>query len=153
MSLSARSRYGTRAMMELALDEQQRKPVQLAALAENQAIPLRYLAKIAQDLKRAGFIRSVRGAHGGYLLARAASEIEIVEIVHALDGSVTSVDCVDDPRACPKADECVTRKLWSQVNRAMMGVLESTTLQDLADRERARRKAQARRGRLKGGKA
>ena len=143
MSFSARSRYGTRALMELAL-QGDAGPVSLETLARNQDMPLRYLSKIAQDLKRAGLVRSVRGARGGYVMTRDPADIEIMDIVRAMDGSVALVDCVDDPAACERGEGCVTRELWGRVNEAMQDVLKSATLKDLVDKERARRRAVAR---------
>lgn len=143
MSFSARSRYGTRALMELAL-QGDAGPVSLETLARNQGMPSRYLSKIAQDLKRAGLVRSVRGAHGGYIMTRDPADIEIMDIVRAMDGSVALVACVDDPAVCERGEGCVTRELWGRVNEAMQDVLKSATLKDLVDKERARRRAIAR---------
>ena len=127
MRLSTRSRYGTRAMLELARLSGSR-PVSLETLGENQGIPLRYLAKIVQDLRRAGLVKSVRGAHGGYLLGRAPSKISVADIVGALQGNTALVECVEDPRSCERSPQCVTRRVWSQVTQAMMDVMGSFTL-------------------------
>lgn len=124
-------------MLELALRVGE-GPVHLETLAEVQNIPERYLSKIAQELRRAGLIRSVRGAHGGYMLAREPSEIEIVEIVRCLDGSVAPTECVEDPGLCDNATGCVTRQVWTEVKDAIVTVLESVTLGDLVQRCQAR---------------
>jgi len=120
-------------MLELAVRSGE-GPVQLETLAQVQKMPERYLAKIVQDLRRSGLIRSVRGAHGGYMLAREPSAIEVVEIVRCLDGSVAPTECVDDPEVCINSPKCVAREVWARVNDAIVNVLESVTLQDLVNR-------------------
>ena len=133
MNLSTRSRYGVRAMVELAVQCGD-GPVRLRTLAKNQAIPLRYLAGIVRDLRRTGLIRSMRGAHGGYLLVRSPTEIRLSDIVQCLEGSVSPVPCVDDPEVCTRHAECVTREVWAKVNDAILGVLRSMTLQEMVER-------------------
>jgi len=126
-------------MMELALRRED-GPVPLEVLATSQDIPLRYLAKIAQDLKRAGLVRSVRGAHGGYMLARDPAEVEIIDIVQALDGGMELAECVEDPRVCRRVAQCVTRELWRKAQDAMKAVLSAATLEELAERQRSRKR-------------
>jgi Rrf2 family protein len=135
MGFSTRTHYGTRAMLELAMRVGE-GPVQLERLAELQQIPPRYLAKLAQELRRAGLIRSVRGAHGGYMLAADPDEIEVMDIVRCLDGSVAPTECVESPKVCENSARCVTHEVWAEVNDAIHGVLEAVTLQDLVDRAR-----------------
>ena len=113
-------------------------PVPLEALAEAQDIPVRYLAKIIQDLRRCGLIRSVRGAHGGYKLAVPPDDIKLLDVWEALDGPLCPVDCLDRPERCPRHTECVTRDVWEQVRGAMRAVLNNTSLSDLAGRLEAR---------------
>jgi len=116
-------------MLELAIRSGE-GPVHLETLAEVQRLPERYLAKIVQDLRRGGLIRSVRGAGGGYMLARDPSAIKLVEVVRCLDGSVAEV--------------------WMQVNGAIVAVLESVTLQDMVERHARKAKARQEAARLEG---
>jgi len=132
MNLSTRCRYGTRAMAELARLSGG-GPVRLETLADNQGIPIRYLAKIVQDLRRAGLVRSVRGAHGGYMLGGEPPGITVGQIVMVLDGGVSLVDCATDPDCCERSGECTTRKVWADAGEAMRAVLNSVTLQDLVN--------------------
>jgi Rrf2 family protein len=120
-------------MLELALREGE-GPVQLERLSSEQDIPERYLSKLFQDLRRAGLIRSVRGAHGGYLLGRGPDEIRLMEIVRCLDGSVAPTECVEHPGRCDNATECVAREVWAEVNQAIVDVLGNMTLLDMAER-------------------
>ena len=135
MKLPTRVRYGCRAMVALALHEEQ-GPVPLEVLAQEQSIPERYLAKIVQDLRRSGLIRSVRGAHGGYRLSRPPSRISLLDVWEALEGSFCPVDCLAAPRSCRRAGECVTRGVWEELRDAVTGVMQARTLAGLARRHK-----------------
>ena len=134
MKLSTRTRYGLRAILELALNHG-RGPLQLKIIASNQDISLKYLEQLMATLKSGGLVRSLRGSKGGYILAKAANQIKLSDVFSALEGpSAISVECLDDNGYCLRAADCVTRQVWVQVQEAVMGVLESLTLQDLVDR-------------------
>ncbi|MHC4479531.1 MAG: RrF2 family transcriptional regulator [Planctomycetota bacterium] len=137
MKLSTRVRYGCRAMVDLAL-HQDGGPVALEVVAQDQQIPERYLAKIIQDLRRRGLIRSVRGAYGGYLLSRPASEISLLDVWEALEGPFVPVECLDNPNTCEMVGECVTREVWNKVREAIVDVLESENLAGLVERYRGK---------------
>jgi len=95
-----------------------------------------YLENLMGALRAAGLVSTVRGMHGGYYLAKPPSEIRLSQIVAALEGSMAPVECVDDPKSCRRAESCVARDIWSEVKQAIEGVLESTTLEELARRHR-----------------
>ena len=135
MKLSTKSRYGVRALLDVAI-HQSDIPVQLKDVAERQQISLSYLEHLVAPLVSAGIIKSTRGAHGGVSLGRPSEEIPLIDVVRALEGSVAPVECVDDPTKCTRADSCVTRDLWIETKRAMESVLESTTLADLVQKQR-----------------
>ncbi len=84
----------------------------------------------------AGILRSSRGARGGISLARSPRDIKLVEVVEILEGSIALVECVNSPELCTRSKSCATRDIWGELNRAMSEVLEATTLQDLAERQR-----------------
>ena len=134
MKLSTKGRYGTRALLDVAI-HQGDSPVQLKDVAERQQISLSYLEHLIAPLVAAGMLRSSRGAHGGVSLGRLPQDIPLIDVVRALEGSVAPVECVDDPAKCSRADGCVTRDLWIETKRAMESVLESTTLADLVRRQ------------------
>lgn len=150
MKLSTRVRYGSRAMLDLALHGEE-EPVSLEVLAREQHIPERYLAKIIQDLRRSGLIRSVRGAHGGYRLARPPAKVNLLEVWEALEGRFLPVDCLEAPEDCLMADGCVTREVWEECRGALVNVLASKNLARLARRHR-RKQAQAAAERRKTGR-
>lgn len=133
MKLSTRSRYGTRAMLDLALNAEG-GPVRLKDLAQRQGVSVKYLEQIIPALKNGGFVRSVRGINGGYMLAKDASQITLLEIISALEGPLAPVDCVDAPKLCPRSKACATHEVWKDVRAAIDGVLEAKTLAELAGR-------------------
>ncbi|MDI6817471.1 MAG: Rrf2 family transcriptional regulator [Actinomycetota bacterium] len=135
MKFSTRSRYGTRAMLDLALHSDL-GPIPLKDLARRQGVSMKYLEQIIPILKKAGFITSVRGINGGYVLAKDAGKIRLLDIIEALEGSLSPVDCVDMPKWCPRSKECATHEVWRDVRGAIDGVLGGTTLDDLAERQR-----------------
>ena len=135
MKLSTRGRYGTRALLELALHYRE-GPIPLKNIARSQQLSLQYLEHIVTPLVAAGIIRSTPGARGGVWLARPPRGVRLSEVIGLLEDSITPVECVNDPKYCSRSDFCVVRDIWSELKKAMDGVLESTTLQDLAERHR-----------------
>lgn len=135
MKLSTRARYGTRALLELALHEGE-GPVLLKEIAKRQQISLHYLEHLISPLITGGIVRSTKGPGGGIYLDRTPREIKLGEVIQLLEGSVALVDCVNDPGICERSEFCVTRDIWSELKHVMDGVLGSTTLQDLVERHR-----------------
>lgn len=137
MKISTKGRYALRLMLDLALQEEE-GPVPLRDVARRQDISDKYLEQIVTQLGRADLVRSVRGAGGGYLLTRPASEYTVGEILRALEGSLAPVTCAEDPSCCCRSEACVTMEVWSQIAEAVSGVVDHTTLQDLVDRAKMR---------------
>lgn len=136
MKLSTRTRYGMRAIVELAQHEGKR-PLQLKAIAERQDISVKYLEQLMSLLRSAGFVRSVRGSKGGYVLARPTAEIKLSEVFRCLEGPVTTTECTDDKDCCKRSTDCVARELWIEVEKAIQGVLNSMTLADMVTKAKA----------------
>ncbi|GIW39300.1 MAG: RrF2 family transcriptional regulator [Meiothermus ruber] len=134
MWVSTKAQYGLRALVEIGLRQAQAVP--LKDVAEAQGISQHYLEQIAAQLRRAGFIRSVRGARGGYKLGRPSEKINALEVVEALEGSLAPVVCLDDPESCWQTGHCSTENLWKRVDEAMREVLRNTTLKDLIEERR-----------------
>ena len=130
MKLSTRTRYGIRAVIELAQDEGKR-PLQLRTIAERQGISIKYLEQLMGILRSAGFVRSVRGAKGGYVLARPPEQITLHGVFRCLEGPVTTTECVEDNDYCGRWADCAARKVWIQVEEAIQRVLSGITLADL----------------------
>lgn len=133
MKLSTRSRYGLRAVLELAV-EYGNKPLQIRMIAERQDISNKYLEQLMAILRTSDLVRSMRGPKGGYVLAKPPAEIKLSEVFTTLEGPMTPVECLEHPEYCPRCTDCVTRQIWGEIHDAMMKVLESTTLQDLVDK-------------------
>ena len=135
MKLSTRGRYGLRALLDLAV-HQGEGLVLLKDIARRQEVSLPYLEHLITPLVAAGLVKSTRGARGGVLLLRSPAEVKLSEVVQLLEGSIAPVDCVNDPKVCNRSASCVTRDIWIQMKEAMTQVLDSTTLQDLVERQR-----------------
>jgi Rrf2 family protein len=135
MKLSTRSRYGVRLMLDLAL-KSTKGSVFLKDIAKEEEISEKYLSLIIIPLKAAGFVNSIRGAHGGYTLAKPASAITLKEIVDVLEGETCLVDCVKNPSACSRSDTCASRDLWTILSDNISQTLGSVTLDDLVRKSR-----------------
>ncbi|TET69459.1 MAG: Rrf2 family transcriptional regulator [Candidatus Aminicenantes bacterium] len=135
MRLSTKGRYGARAMLDLALNFG-KDPVLLRDIARRQEVSEKYLEHSISALRKAGLVRSVRGARGGYILAKSPSEIRLSKIMEVLEGSMAPVDCVDDPQVCHRANLCVTRDIWAKMKEAIDNILKSTTLQDMVEQQK-----------------
>jgi Rrf2 family protein len=136
MKVSMKGDYGVRALVELA-HHYGEGPVQSAHIANRQGIPEPYLDQLLTSLRRAGFIRSVRGPQGGHALIRDPHELRLSEAVSALEGSLAPIACLDDPSGCRKTNSCCLRHVWQEVEAATVRILDSYTISDLAERERA----------------
>jgi len=134
MQLTTKSRYVIRAMIDLAIFSGN-GPVLVKDIAQRQEMSARYLEQLLLAPKAAGMIRSTRGAHGGFTLIRAPSEITLREIIQIMEGSISPTECADDPGICPSSNSCVTHEIWVRIKKATDEILESTTLQDLVDRQ------------------
>jgi len=135
MKLSTKGRYGVRALLDLAL-HQGEGLILLKDIARRQEVSLPYLEHLITPLIAAGLVKSTRGARGGVLLFKPPSEIKLSEVVELLEGSIAPVDCVNDPKVCHRSAFCVARDVWSEMKDAMSQVLDSTTIQDLVERQR-----------------
>ncbi|MBW7991793.1 MAG: Rrf2 family transcriptional regulator [Planctomycetes bacterium] len=133
MKLSTRTRYGIRAILELA-ENYGNGPLQLRVIAHNQGISVKYLEQLMAMLKAAGIVRSVRGSKGGYILAKSPGHVKVSECFQCLEGSVITTECVEDESFCERTNDCIARQVWTEVQKAVMGVLQSITLQNLVDR-------------------
>lgn len=134
MKLSTKVRYATRAMLDLALHFNE-GAIQIKGICERQDVSEQYLKNLLASLRVANLVRSVRGPRGGFTLARPPSQIRVIEIIRAMEGSIALADCIDTPEICSRADLCVTRDLWTEMGDAMNAVVESTSLQDLVERQ------------------
>jgi Rrf2 family protein len=145
MKISTRLRYGLRMMMDLGA-RGGTVPILLREIARDECISEKYLSQIIIPLKAHGLVATFRGAHGGYMLGRPATDIRIKEIVEALEGTIELVDCIESPATCARSGECVARELWEGLGGAMRGYLESVTLDELVRKLKVRRGEPAHQG-------
>jgi len=138
MQVSTRGRYGLRAMFELARGFGQ-APVLMSTVAERQGLSRKYLHTLLTALKSAGLVRSVRGAGGGFVLARPPAEIKLSEVLRALEGPLSLVDCVADKRACDRSNHCPARRVWQELAGAVENVLDNVTIADLVSPQHRKR--------------
>ena len=133
MKLSTRSRYGLKAIVELAVYYGE-GPVSLPQLAAAQEISEAYLEQLLRSLRLGGIVETIRGAQGGYVLSRSPAEISVEEALRVLEGSTAVVDCVGtESSGCKNACTCSARPLFLKLQNKINGVLEETSIQDLAD--------------------
>lgn len=103
----------------------------LKEIADRQMLSQRYLSQLAVSLKNAQLLKSIWGMNGGYRLARPGADITILEIIEAVDGPISVLDCVSDPESCMKRPDCDCFNLWSTLNNSIRGTLSGFTLEDL----------------------
>lgn len=111
-------------------------PVQVGSIAKRQDISVKYLEQLIIPLKKAHYIKSVRGPKGGHMLSRPPEEITVGEVVDLLEGGVNLADCIKHPDICLRHDTCVTRAIWEEATEAMHEKLDSITLAEMMKRTR-----------------
>jgi len=132
MKISARSRYATRLLLDLAMHDDD-SPLRTTVLSESTGITVQFIEQIIRPLKKAGLITSRRGATGGHILARDPAAITVGEIVSIMEGGIRLTDCVDDGSICERSATCRTRRVWQRASRVLEQELGSITLADLMD--------------------
>ncbi len=135
MRLSAKVEYGVRAMAVLAI-YYQAGPLPLREIAEQEKISLKFLEQIFPGLRRSNLIHSVRGSRGGYMLSLPPSEIKVGDIVRAVEGPITPVDCLSEGHSeacCHRKDDCLTRQVWEKLRDRINDVLDEVTLNELVE--------------------
>jgi len=135
MKISTRIRYGARAMLELAYHYGE-GPIELKEIAKKENISLKYLEQVINPLRAAGLVKAVRGAKGGYSLAKPPSEICLYDVVETLEGPLNLLECLRDSKVCQKVPSCVTRDIWREVSEAISKIFYSITLEDMVNRKR-----------------
>ncbi|MCY2928751.1 MAG: Rrf2 family transcriptional regulator [Planctomycetota bacterium] len=111
------------------------RPTSIVEIAAAQAIPPRFLELILNDLRQGKLVNSQRGEQGGYTLAREPSEITVGDVVRLMEGPIEVVKCISGGDDCPFRNKCAFLETWTQAGQAMQNVFDSTTLQDLLDRQ------------------
>jgi len=138
MKISTRGRYALRLMLDLALNDPDQY-VTIKSISERQDISNKYLEQIITALSRAGYVKSIRGAQGGYKLARPAEEYTVGMVLRLIEGSLAPVACMDDtPNKCPRSNDCVTLDVWKKLNDAINDIVDNITLADLVNQHKTK---------------
>ena len=137
MKLSTKGRYGLRAMIDLARYSEE-EPVSISSIAARQDISERYLEQLVGLLKKAGLVRSIRGATGGYVLAKSTGEISVGDVLRALEGSLEPVRCAAfySEEGCMASDGCVTKYVWQKINDSINDTVNHMMLDELVRESR-----------------
>ncbi len=141
MKLSTRTRYGLRAILELAI-QHDKEPLKIKTIARRQEISRKYLEQLISMLKSSGIVKSVRGPKGGYFLAKNPAAITLYDLFKALEGPGATVECLENQDYCSRYQNCVARQAWVKLQEAIAEVLKSITMQDLVDKMRYNDKLQ-----------
>ncbi|HIW22157.1 MAG TPA: Rrf2 family transcriptional regulator [Candidatus Dorea intestinavium] len=134
MKLSTKGRYGLRAIIDMARFSKE-EPVSISSIAARQDISERYLEQIVALLKKAGLVKSIRGATGGYILARDPKLISVGDVLRALEGSLEAVECsaAHGKDGCSASGECVTKFVWQKINDSINNTVDDIKLVELVD--------------------
>lgn len=141
MRLTTKGRFAVTAMIDIALRDR-RGPVALAAISQRQKISLSYLEQLFGKLRRHELVESTRGPGGGYTLARAPQDVSVADIIFAVDEPLDATQC-GGKENCDDDQRCMTHDLWADLNRNMIDFLDSVSLRDLVEKQRARESQQA----------
>jgi Rrf2 family iron-sulfur cluster assembly transcriptional regulator len=136
MRLTTKGRFAVTAMIDLAM-RQQNGPVTLAGISQRQRISLSYLEQLFGKLRRHALVQSTRGPGGGYTLARPMSDVSVADIIYAVDEPLDATQC-GGKENCDNDQRCMTHDLWASLNRVMVDFLDSVSLQDLVEQQKAR---------------
>ena len=139
MKLSTKGRYGLRAMIDLARHYRKEDvsplPIMMSDISRRQGVSRKYLHALLTPLKDAGLIHSARGAKGGYFLAKSPEEISLMDILSALEGKLSIVDCAVHPEDCERVKGCEAHNIWTTLNEVVAEKMESITLNQIVCNE------------------
>jgi len=133
MKISTKSRYGLRALTDLAL-HYMGKPILIKDIAKREDLSESYLENIFTKLRKVGILLSCKGRGGGFYLAKDPKDIKVLEIIQALEGKNSFSDCIDFPFYCKRSQACLSRDVWVMLNRRLKDTLSSITLYDLINK-------------------
>ena len=136
MKISTKGRYALRMMLDLAINNNG-SFISLKDISTRQGISDKYSEQIINQLGKSGLVKSIRGARGGYMLAKSPAEYTVGDVLRVMEGSLAPVACLDDDNnLCDRASSCVTLEVWQELNKAINNVVDSITLEDLVNRQK-----------------
>lgn len=132
MKISTKGRYGLRILLDIALYKSGNKPRMIREIAANQEISEKYISRLIIELRRAGFVQAIRGANGGFVLARKPEAITILEVIEVMEGPLAIVECAGGGKSsCTRQERCPAQHLWRDINQRVRAAFGDYTLQDL----------------------
>lgn len=136
LKLSTKGRYGLRALIDLALADEN-EPVSISSISARQEISERYLEQLMAMLRKAGLVKSIRGAGGGYVLAKPSAMISVGDVLRALEGNIEPVDCdgFSEKTDCESADSCIAKYVWQKINDSINQTVDKIMISELIRRE------------------
>jgi len=137
MKLTTKTRYGARLLLDLA-QRQDKGAVQMSEISIRQNISVKYLEQIIRPLKKAKFVKSIRGPKGGHMLAKKPDEITLGDIIRLFEGRSELVDCIDDPKKCTNSDDWLVRLGWQKATKALYRELDSITIANLLENKKTK---------------
>ncbi len=136
MKISTKGRYALRLMLDLAVYNTG-EPISIKDISKRQQISEKYLEQIISVLNKGGYVRSVRGAQGGYMLRKDPAEYTVGSILRLIEGDLSPVGCIgDEAFECEKRASCVTVRIWEKMNEAINNVVDNITLSDMVEWEK-----------------
>lgn len=132
MRISTRGRYALRMMLDIATNDHG-EPVRIKDIAARQEISVKYLEQIVSILTKAGYVKSIRGPQGGYRLARQPKDYTVGMILRLTEGDLSPAACTDKDYDCPKMMDCVTVRIWRELDEAINQVIDKYTLSDMLE--------------------
>lgn len=132
MKISTKGRYGLRILLDIAMNPGE-QPRMIRDICKSQKISEKYAGRLIIELRKAGMLVSIRGAHGGFKLKKMPKDISLLEVIETMEGPVSVVDCVGNPKNCKRVDECGANKVWSGLNSLVKNYLADISLQDIID--------------------
>lgn len=133
MKISTKGRYALRIMLDLAIHNNG-EYIPIKDVSQRQGVSIKYIEQIITLLSRAGYVKSIRGNHGGYRLSNSPKDYTVGMILRCAEGSIAPVSCLDDEiNQCPRAKICPTLPLWIRINDAINEIVDNTSLQDILD--------------------
>ena len=140
MKLSTKGRYGLRAMIDLA-QYSEHEAVSISSIAQRQSISESYLEQLVAKLRKAGLVQGIRGAQGGYRLARPSNQVSVGDVLRALEGKLEAVECsADTDEGCQGSDLCVTKYVWQRINESIARTVDEMMLEQLVEESRKAQK-------------
>ncbi len=133
MKISTKGRYGLRILLDLAAHRSEGRPRLIREIAKSQQISEKYVSRLILALRDAGVVESLRGAKGGYALAKPLAEVSLLEAIETMEGPLEVVECLAADSACQRAEICGPRRFWMEFNDEIRAILEKRTVQDLFD--------------------